>query len=152
MKLSMVVMTLLPAMVLLLSGCWGASDTEEQSNGLSEAEKHYNAGVELQEQGRYEEAIAEYDEVIRLNPQLALAYGNRGGAYSDLGQLQRAIQDYDEAISLNPHYAKAYVNRALAYTHLGDDTKAQQDVGRAVELGWDSVTLKADIEKLKETR
>ena len=60
--------------------------------GLSEAEQHYNAGVELQEQGRLEEAIAEYDEAIRLDPQDADVYNNRGIAYDELGQLQRAIQ------------------------------------------------------------
>lgn len=75
-------------MALVLSGC----------GGLSEAEEHYNAGVELQEQGRLEEAIAEYDEAIRLDPQDAVVYYNRGFAYDDLGQHQRAIQDYDEAI------------------------------------------------------
>ena len=83
--------------------------------GLSEAEKHYNAGVDLQEQDQLEEAIAEYHESIRLNPELALAYSNRGLAYDDLGQHQRAIQDYDEGIRRDPELALAYNNRGNAY-------------------------------------
>ncbi|MFC2002728.1 tetratricopeptide repeat protein, partial [Chloroflexota bacterium] len=79
-------------LVLVLSAC----------GGLSEADEHYNAGVELQEQERLEEAIGEYGEAIRLNPQLTEAYNNRGNAYADLGQFERAIQDYGEAIRLNP--------------------------------------------------
>ncbi len=70
--------------------------------GLSEADIHYNAGVELQEQGRLQEAIAEYDEAIRLDPEYADAYINRGVAYFNLGQLERAIRDFDEAILLKP--------------------------------------------------
>ena len=37
--------------------------------GLSEAEEHYNAGVDLQDQGRLQEAIAEYDESCERLPQ-----------------------------------------------------------------------------------
>jgi len=32
------------------------------------AESHFEAGVELDEEGRFEEAIAEYDESILLDP------------------------------------------------------------------------------------
>ena len=68
MKRSFLVMALFAALALALVGC----------GGLSEAEERYNAGVELQEQGSLEEAISEYDEAIRLDPQLADAYNNRG--------------------------------------------------------------------------
>ena len=70
--------------------------------GETEAEEFTNAGIELQNQGRHEEAIAKYDEAIRLNPQDALAYYNRGNAYEDLGQTQRAIQDYDTGAPTTP--------------------------------------------------
>ena len=43
---------------LLMVGC----------TGQSKAEKHFNNGVELQEQGRWEESIIEYDEAISLDP------------------------------------------------------------------------------------
>ena len=71
-------------------------------DGETEAVAHFEAGAALQETGQLEEAIAEYDEAIRLNPKDAFAYSNRGKAYNDLGQYQRAIQDYDEAIPSRP--------------------------------------------------
>ena len=82
-SLLMTAVLLVAGLAVVLSGC------------LSEAGQHHNAGVELQEQGRLEEAIAEYDEAIHLDPKYALAYSNRGSAYGDLGQHQRAIRDYD---------------------------------------------------------
>ena len=97
-------------------------------------------------------AIQEFDEAIRLNPQLAEAYVNRGGTYDNLGQPQRAIQDYDEAIRIDPEFAGAYANRAFAYTGLGKDTEAQQDVERAIALGIDPTFLKQEIEELKKQR
>ena len=75
---------------LVLSGC---------GLGLSEAEEHFNAGVELQERGKWEEAIAEYDEAIRLDPKFADAYYNRGNAYADLRQYEEAIQDYGDRVA-----------------------------------------------------
>ena len=37
------------------------------------ADGRYNAGLDYQEQGSLEEAIAEYDEAIKLNPEFAAA-------------------------------------------------------------------------------
>ncbi len=60
-------------------------------------------------------AIKDYDEAIRLNPQSAETYINRGVVYHNLGQFVQAIENYDEAIRLNHEYAKAYINRGNAY-------------------------------------
>ena len=91
-RLAILALVLISSFTLVAPAC----------GGLSEAEKHFNAGVELQEEGRLQAAIAEYDEAIRLDPELALAYINLGAAYDGLGQHERAIQDYDEAILLYP--------------------------------------------------
>ena len=101
---------------------------------LSRAEMHYNAGVKLMDQGKLKEAIAEYDEAIRLNPKYALAYNNRGSAYYELGQYERAIQDFDEAIRLNPEFAGAYYNRGNAYHGLGQYERAIEDYGEAIRI------------------
>ena len=80
-------------------------------SGLNESEEHYNAGVDLQQQGRLEDAIAEYDQAIRLNPRAAF-YRNLGLAYIEHGDSQRAILDLNEAIRLEPDYMRAFANRA----------------------------------------
>ena len=128
---------------LLLIGC---------SSGLSEAEKRNKAGVELQKEGRLEEAIAQYGEAIRLDPKLILTYDNRGAALLILGAYQRAIDDYDEVIHLDPALAHAYGNRAIAYTFIGKDKEAQQDVDQAVGLGFDRGKLNSTIEEIKKQR
>ena len=84
-------------------------------SGLTESEEHDAAGVELDLEGRFEEAIAEYDMAIRLDPQLASAYVNRGKAHNELGQYHLAIRDLDEAVRLDPQLILAYYNRSLSY-------------------------------------
>ena len=49
------------------------------------------------------DAIADYNEVIRINPNYTDAYYNRGVIKNDLGDKKGAIKDYNEAIRINPN-------------------------------------------------
>ena len=104
------------------------------NGGLSEAEQRYNAGVELQMQGLLEEAVAAYDEVVREDSELTVAYYNRANAYASLERYEPAIQDYDASIQLSPRCAQAHANRGIAYFHLGDRERAVEDYTKAVRL------------------
>jgi tetratricopeptide (TPR) repeat protein len=74
----------------------------------------YRRGLAYSHKKRYEWAIADYDEAIRLDPKNAFAFFNRGNAYMEKGQYDRAIADFDEAIKLNPNFAEAIKRRAEA--------------------------------------
>jgi len=66
----------------------------------------------------YDSAIAEYTESIRLNPNDASAYYNRGNAYLGKKDYDSAIADYTEAIKLDPDSdvkAEAYCKRGHSY-------------------------------------
>ncbi len=134
----------------LVSACGGNGGESVAPTG--EARQHYNKGVEYGQQGRFDDAIAEYSKAIELDPSLAEAYSNRGDAYRALGEIQRAIADYAEAIRLNPQDAGAYAGRALAYTALGKDREAEDDFEKAVELGVEADLLRALVEELKALR
>ena len=84
-------------------------------------------------------AIEYLNEALRLKPDYADAYSNRGIAYRNLGQHQRAIEDYNEAIRLNPNYAMAYSNRGIAYSSLGQHWRAIEDFNEAILLNPDYV-------------
>ena len=92
------------------------------------------AGNQLVEEGRFREAISEYDEAVRLDPEFALAYANRGLAYDSLGQYERAIRNYDEAVRRDPQMAVAYNDRGLAYFSLDQHQRAIQDFDEAIRL------------------
>jgi Flp pilus assembly protein TadD len=52
--------------------------------------------------GQYQQAIPDFTEAIRLNPNYANAYRNRAASYRALGQTALADQDAAKAASLTP--------------------------------------------------
>ena len=80
------------------------------------------------------EAIAYFDQAIKVSPQFAPAYNNRGRAYHLQRELNRAIADFDKAIEFDPGYADAYENRAGARQDGGQGELAEADRARAREL------------------
>ncbi len=94
----------------------------------------HNRGLAYHHLGDYERAIADYTEVICLDPEYAYAYYNRGLAYRKLGDYENAIADCTEAIYLDPEYAYAYYNRGFAYHHLGDYERAIADYTEVICL------------------
>jgi len=79
-------------------------------------------------------AIADFTEAIRLNPQDADPYNNRGMVWGTKGDYDRVIADYDEAIRLNPQYANAYHNRGSAWENKGEYERAIADYDEAIRL------------------
>ena len=81
-----------------------------------------------------EDALAAYAEAIRLKPDYAEAYNNRGAVKDALGRHDDAIADYDEAIRLKPDYAEAYNNRGAVKDALGRHDDAIADYDEAIRL------------------
>ena len=65
------------------------------------------------ERGRYDEAIQDYGQTLRLAPDPG-AYYNRGRCYLRQGHYGRAMPDFDQAVRLAPNVAAAYSGRAYA--------------------------------------
>ncbi|MFN9400790.1 MAG: tetratricopeptide repeat protein, partial [Dolichospermum sp.] len=69
-----------------------------------------------------------------FNPNLALAYYNRGVVRYELGDKQGTIDDYNQAIKFNPNYADAYNNRGVVRYELGDKQGTIDDFQQAAKL------------------
>ena len=82
----------------------------------------------------YEAAINYYSIAIKMKPDYAEAFNNRGTAKYNLENYTGAIADYDRAIELKPDLAEAYGNRAKAYFDNGQFKKGDDDTKKAIEL------------------
>jgi tetratricopeptide (TPR) repeat protein len=84
------------------------------------------------------ERIRYYTEAIRLKPDYAYAYFNRGNARRGKGDHDGALKDYAEAIRLKPDYANAYYNRGIVQRDKGDPASAKAaiaDFQKYLDLG-----------------
>ncbi|MDA0264910.1 MAG: tetratricopeptide repeat protein [Chloroflexi bacterium] len=98
------------------------------------------------------EAMAAYNQAVRLDPKSPRAYNLRADAYRRYGRYHLAIKDYNEAVRISPEGAESYAGRAFAYTLLHKDEKARLDVVSAVKLGFDSTLIEREIEELTKRR
>ncbi|MCL2688632.1 MAG: tetratricopeptide repeat protein [Chitinispirillia bacterium] len=102
-------------------------------NSAKNAITHYNKGIELFNKGRLDEAIREFNQAIRLDPNSAEMYYNRGKIYLRV-DFDMAIADFDQALRLNASFDAAYNNRGLAYFNKGDIDMAIADFDQALRL------------------
>jgi lipoprotein NlpI len=85
-------------------------------------------------QGKSGQALADFDEAIRLDPKFVFAYTNRGYVYRARGNNYRAVADFSEAIRLDPKLVSTYVDRGNAYRARGDNDHAIADYSEAIRL------------------
>jgi tetratricopeptide (TPR) repeat protein len=99
------------------------------------AEEWFEKGYKYGEAKNYDEAIQCYTEAIRLKPDYAEPYNNRGLARADKGDLTGAIKDYTRSIELNnPELHLPYNNRGAARYDQGDFAAAIKDYNEAIRL------------------
>ena len=101
-----------------------------------EAQAQFSIGYLLQSKDEpdFDGAINAYNAVLRLNPNYANAYNNRGVSKDKIGRPDEAIADYDAALQLNPNYAEVYNNRGVSKDKIGRPDEAIADYDAALQL------------------
>lgn len=99
---------------------------------------HNNLGRALQRQNRFDEAIAQYQRALSINPKWATAYNNLGTVLADKampdGSLDDAIAQYRRAIELDRHLVAPHSNLGLAYFRQGKVVDAIMEYQRAIAV------------------
>jgi len=91
-------------------------------------------GMAQERRENFEQAKADYNKAIEINPEYANAYNNRGNIKSIEADYKGAIKDYNRAIELNSQFVEAYCNRGIAKENLGDHCEAMEDFDRAIKI------------------
>jgi tetratricopeptide (TPR) repeat protein len=79
-------------------------------------------------------AIADFDEAILLDHDIALAWAGRAAAWSEKKNYDRAIGGYTTAIFLDANDATAYQGRGVAFLAKKECAKALADYTEAIRL------------------
>lgn len=80
-------------------------------------------------------AMNDYDQALRLNPNLVYAWFNKGNLYYAAGDYTSALDCYTHALDIYPQFGQALFNRGLTYLNMGNKRQAFADLSKAGELG-----------------
>ena len=104
-------------------------------------EKASTSAAELIKQGEdrlashdYDQALADFNEAIRLNPDYAPAYASRAQAWAKKYYRDREIDDYTEAIKRDPSNASYRLARAESWSAQGMHSRAMADYEDALRM------------------
>ncbi|MBT4510847.1 MAG: tetratricopeptide repeat protein [Chloroflexi bacterium] len=77
------------------------------------AEEHFKRAIGFESEGKYPEAVAEYDAAITSDPNYAQAYSNRGSLHLVQGNMTNALFDFERVIELSddPHLTEMAQSR-----------------------------------------
>jgi predicted O-linked N-acetylglucosamine transferase (SPINDLY family) len=98
------------------------------------AETYFKRGLELAQQGKYDDAVAHYRHALQLQPGSAGAYNNLGNIFVRQGKLVEAVQCFHQAVRYNPSFAQAHSNLGNALRELGNLDEAVASLRTALSL------------------
>src|SRR5690606_5757241 len=101
--------------------------------------------VILEQKGRLPEAVAAYQDVVRLTPDDAAAWFRLGALQERLVEFAAARTSLEQASRLDYSDAAIHKSLGVVYDRLGDIEKAELAFRKALELDPDDVTTLVNL-------
>ncbi len=100
--------------------------TAVKTSDRQRAQQANDRGLQLYREKRYDEAVAQFTEALKLRPDFALAANNLGFVYYRQQRYAEAARWLENTLKIDPSRAVAHLNLGDAYLHGGDPAKAKQ--------------------------
>jgi Flp pilus assembly protein TadD len=85
-------------------------------------------------ESRYDDAVAQMERAVALDPTAAFAYNALGIAHLERAEFDLARKSFDDTIRRAPYWSYAWHNLALTHIQRGDYGEAERTYRKAVEL------------------
>ena len=106
---------------------------------------HLQQGLDLAATGRYEDAMAEYQRALGLDPNYLQAHVNLVAALGRLGRYDDAERHYRQALSLDSEAVELHINWGTLQTARGEHADAILSFRRGLAINPLSADLHADL-------
>jgi tetratricopeptide (TPR) repeat protein len=106
---------------------WGRS-------GDPKIDKLFARGIEQMQSSALPEALASFNEIVRLKPAFAEGWNKRATIYFLLGENEKSLQDCEEVFKRNPDHFGALAGAAQIHLQLGHARQALAFFQRAVAV------------------
>lgn len=122
-------------------GSWSSAPEKEAApkvaptaqTSAGDAQGHATRAQALVRSGKVDEALAEFDKAITIDPHHAEALYNRGLLYQRERQHQLAVDDFSSANGLTPQRAEPLLARAISYLAMDKPKEAAADLDEAAQ-------------------
>jgi Flp pilus assembly protein TadD len=104
-----------------------------------------NLGMAYQSQGKTEQAISQYTQLLQFKPDDAKAHNNLGNALKAQGKLEEADEHYRQAVKYNPASAEAHNNLGLSLVAQGRIEEGIDQYHQALRLKPDSFEIQNNL-------
>jgi tetratricopeptide (TPR) repeat protein len=133
---TMIIISMLSIMTYLQIEVWRDSMTlwNRVLKLYSIPQAYNNRGNAYLMSGRYQQALEDYNNAIRLDPNIAKVYNNRGLTNMYLGRYEQALEDFNNSINLNNQESRTYYNRGEVFKTLNNYQRALEDYAKSIKL------------------
>jgi tetratricopeptide (TPR) repeat protein len=111
-----------------------AQVTSSPTTAKDGPETTFSKANSLYAAGRYSDAVNEYQQGLKSNPNDFTAYTRLGLSYIKLRQPEKAIEVFKKAVTLRPKEVWAHTNLSYGYLEAGKFDEALEAAEQAVEL------------------
>jgi len=115
---------------------------ELNPNGLTCSLIYKHRGLAHFAKSDYEDAIADFNKALELDPASYRTVYYKGLVHSVLKLYPEAIDDYTLSLKINPYQAFCLFRRGQSYFHLGDYPQALSDCEEAIRMEPDCDVIK----------
>ncbi len=98
---------------------------------------HNNLGIAYDRMGRFDEALKELNEALRLNPEYIEVHNNLAVTHYKMGNYEESLGELRVAVRLNPDYTEAHSNLGSLYGRLERYDEAVEELKLAIKLNPD---------------
>ncbi len=95
---------------------------------------HNNLGAALSRQGRYGEAMPQFERALQIRPGYVEAIFNMGEALAGQGRYGDALPVYGRVLAMEPGFAAGHNNIAIAYARTGNIDQAIVHFREAIRI------------------
>jgi len=112
----------------------------------------YNRGEYYRGEGRYKEALYDFNKYLALHPVDPHAYVVRSITYAKLHMYDNALLDLKHAEKIDPSHSEIYKNRSVIYARLGNYDQSHWELKKYLSFEPDDLEMRYILAALKSLR
>jgi tetratricopeptide (TPR) repeat protein len=106
------------------------------STAMLSIDDRYDEAIALQQEGKFDEAVAKLEQLVADAPDYALAHAGLSAFYSTLGRHDEAVEHGRKVCELDADDPFSFMAMSLICQRAGLTAEAEEAMGRAMEMQW----------------